>query len=60
MLAVEVSEVHAYPSRVLVAASNLTRLPGPGYRPTDQLYLKPSGKMEELFGDAGRRGRRAG
>lgn len=36
---------------VLVAASNLTRLPGPGYRPTDQLYLKPSGKMEELFGD---------
>jgi error-prone DNA polymerase len=35
----------------LVAASNLTRLPGPGYRPTDQLYLKPSGKMERLFED---------
>ena len=36
---------------VLVAAANLTRLPGPGYRPTDQLYLKPPGKMERLFGD---------
>ena len=36
---------------VLVAASNLTRLPGPGYRPTDQLYLKPPRKMEELFHD---------
>jgi error-prone DNA polymerase len=34
---------------VLVAASNLTRLPGPGYRPTDQLYLKPPKKMEKLF-----------
>jgi error-prone DNA polymerase len=34
---------------VLVAASNLTRLPGPGYRPTDQLYLKPPEKMEKIF-----------
>jgi error-prone DNA polymerase len=34
---------------VLVAASNLTALPGPGYRPTDQLYLKPSGGMCALF-----------
>jgi error-prone DNA polymerase len=34
---------------VLVAASNLTALPGPGYRPTDQLYLKPSAKMRDLF-----------
>ena len=34
---------------VLVAASSLTRLPGPGYRPTDQLYLKPPEKMEKLF-----------
>jgi DNA-directed DNA polymerase III PolC len=36
---------------VLVAASNLTRLPGPGYRPTDQLYLKPPEKMRKLFAD---------
>jgi error-prone DNA polymerase len=36
---------------VLVAASNLTRLPGPRHRPTDQLYLKPSEKMERLFED---------
>jgi error-prone DNA polymerase len=36
---------------VLVAASNLTKLPGPGYRPTDQLYLKPAAKMESLFAD---------
>jgi error-prone DNA polymerase len=36
---------------VLVAASNLSRLPGPGYRPTDQLYLKPPKKMERLFED---------
>jgi error-prone DNA polymerase len=36
---------------VLVAASNLTRLPGPRYRPTDQLYLKPPGKMKRLFED---------
>ena len=36
---------------VLVAASNLTRLPGPGCRPTDQLYLKPPEKMRRLFAD---------
>jgi len=36
---------------VLVAASNLSRLPGPGYRPTDQLYLKPPKKVEKLFED---------
>jgi error-prone DNA polymerase len=34
---------------VLVAAANLTALPGPGYRPTDQLYLKPAAKMRALF-----------
>ncbi len=34
---------------VLVAASNLSRLPGPGYRPTDQLWLKPQGVMRRLF-----------
>jgi error-prone DNA polymerase len=34
---------------VLVAATNLTALPGPGYRPTDQLYLKPSAEMRALF-----------
>jgi error-prone DNA polymerase len=34
---------------VLVAASNLTALPGPGYRPTDQLYLKPFCRMHVLF-----------
>ena len=34
---------------VLVAASNLTALPGPGYRPTDQLYLKPLSSMRALF-----------
>jgi error-prone DNA polymerase len=36
---------------VLVAASALSALPGPGYRPTDQLYLKPSEKMRRLFED---------
>ncbi|MCA1718414.1 MAG: DNA polymerase III subunit alpha [Actinobacteria bacterium] len=36
---------------VLVAASNLTALPGPGYRPTDQLYLKPAAEMRKLFRD---------
>ncbi len=36
---------------VLVAASNLSRLPGPGYRPTDQLYFKPPEKMRRLFED---------
>jgi error-prone DNA polymerase len=34
---------------VLVAAANLTRLPGPGYRPTDQLYLYSPERMERLF-----------
>jgi DNA polymerase III alpha subunit len=34
---------------VLVAASHLSRLPGPEYRPTDQLYLKPPGQMRRLF-----------
>ncbi len=36
---------------VLVAASNLSRLPGPGYRPTDRLYLRPPGAMARVFGD---------
>ncbi|MGI8911248.1 MAG: DNA polymerase III subunit alpha [Rubrobacteraceae bacterium] len=36
---------------VLVAASNLTRLPGPGFRPTDQLWLKPPDMMRRLFED---------
>jgi error-prone DNA polymerase len=36
---------------VLVAASHLSRLPGPGYRPTDQLYLKSSQEMRRLFAD---------
>lgn len=36
---------------VLVAASGLTSLPGPGYRPTDQLWFKPSEEMERLFTD---------
>ena len=35
----------------LVAAAHLTRLPGPGYRLTDQLYLKPPRKVERLFED---------
>jgi error-prone DNA polymerase len=34
---------------VLVAASNLTALPGPGYRPTDRLYLVPPGRMRRIF-----------
>jgi error-prone DNA polymerase len=34
---------------VLVAASNLTALPGPDYRPTDQLYLKSPAQMGALF-----------
>lgn len=34
---------------VLVAAANLTALPGPGYRPTDRLYLKPEERMRRLF-----------
>ncbi|MDQ3922521.1 MAG: DNA polymerase III subunit alpha [Actinomycetota bacterium] len=36
---------------VLVAAANLTNLPGPSYRPTDQLYLKPFARMQALFQD---------
>ena len=36
---------------VLVAAANLTTLPGPGYRATDQLYLKPPEQMARLFRD---------
>jgi error-prone DNA polymerase len=36
---------------VLVATSRLTPLPGPGYRPTDQLYLKPPEKMRRGFED---------
>ena len=36
---------------VLVAAANLTKLPGPDYRPTDQLYLKPLARMRALFQD---------
>ena len=36
---------------VLVAAANLTRLPGPGYRATDQLYLRTAESMEGLFRD---------
>ena len=35
---------------VLVAASHLSRLPGPEYRPTDQLYLKSPRRMRRLFG----------
>src|SRR5215208_6128197 len=34
---------------VLVAATSLTALPGPEHRTTDQLYLKPLEKMENLF-----------
>ena len=36
---------------VLVAASNLSSLPGPHYRPTDRLYLKAPKKMGKLFED---------
>ncbi len=36
---------------VLVAAANLTRLPGPGYRATDQLYLRSPEGMGRLFAD---------
>ena len=36
---------------VLIAASNLSPLPGPQYRPTDQLYLKSHKKMHKLFED---------
>ncbi|MDQ3926297.1 MAG: DNA polymerase III subunit alpha, partial [Actinomycetota bacterium] len=34
---------------VLVAASHLRSLPGPDYRPTDQLYLRPPGKVRRLY-----------
>ena len=50
----EVSYLHPADHRlheVLVAASNLTALPGPGYRPTDRLYLIPPGRMREIFAD---------
>ena len=36
---------------VVVAAANLSSLPGPGYRPTDQLYLKSDRQMSRLFAD---------
>ena len=36
---------------VLVAASNLSALPGPGYRPTDRLHLAAPGEMRRLFAD---------
>ena len=36
---------------VLVAAANLTALPGPGYRPTDRLYLRSGARMRSLFAD---------
>ena len=34
---------------VLVAAANLSALPGPGYRPTDRLYLRSAAGMRRLF-----------
>ena len=34
---------------VLVAASALTALPGPRYRPTDRLYLRSEERMRRLF-----------
>jgi error-prone DNA polymerase len=34
---------------VLVAAANLTALPGPGYRPTDRLYLRSGKEIRRLF-----------
>jgi len=36
---------------VLVAATNLTALPGPGYRPTDRLCLAPPERIEKMFSD---------
>ena len=36
---------------VVVATSNLRALPGPGYRTTDQLYLKSPEQVEKLFRD---------
>lgn len=34
---------------VLVAAANLTSLPGPDYRPTDRLHLRSGKEMRRLF-----------
>jgi error-prone DNA polymerase len=34
---------------VLVAAANLTALPGPEYRPTDRLHLRSTNEMRHLF-----------
>ena len=36
---------------VLVAASHLTAMPGPGYRPTDRLHLASPEEMGRLFAD---------
>ena len=36
---------------VVVAAAALSPLPGPGYRPTDQLYFKSGHQMSRLFAD---------
>ena len=36
---------------VVAAAAALSPLPGPGYRPTDQLYLKNGRQMSRLFAD---------
>ncbi|MCA1716757.1 MAG: PHP domain-containing protein [Actinobacteria bacterium] len=36
---------------VLVAAAALTALPGPGYRPTDRLYLRSEERMRQVFAD---------
>ncbi|MDP9409604.1 MAG: DNA polymerase III subunit alpha [Actinomycetota bacterium] len=36
---------------VLVAAANLSALPGPGYRPTDRLHLRKEKEMRRLFAD---------
>ena len=36
---------------VLVAASNLTMLPGPEYRPTDRLYMVSPERMNGIFAD---------
>ena len=36
---------------VVVAAAALSPLPGPGYRPTDQLYFKTGHQMSRLFAD---------
>lgn len=50
----EVAYVRAVDHRlheVVVAAANRSPLPGPGYRPTDQLYLKSAAKMGQLFRD---------